>query len=94
MVEYARQVGQFSRNVRLLLTANLLVNAGIGFFVVLFNLYLMAVGKPLGFLGELSAANTVATAAASLTTRALLRRYDARLVMTGGILVFGLSTYS
>ncbi len=40
MVEYARQVGQFSRNVRLLLTANLLVNAGIGFFVVLFNLYL------------------------------------------------------
>lgn len=91
MVEYARQVGQFSRNVRLLLTANLLVNAGIGFFVVLFNLYLMAVGKPLGFLGELSAANTVATAAASLTTRALLRRYDARLVMTGGILVFGLA---
>src|SRR5690348_9499966 len=73
------------------MAANLLINTGVGFFGVLFNLYLAGVGKHLEFLGTLSAANTVAAAVGSLATRPLLRRYDARWVMTVGIVAFGLA---
>ncbi len=50
-VEYARQFGRFQRNARLFLISNALGGVTVGIFLVLYNLYLVALGYATDFIG-------------------------------------------
>ena len=78
---YARGFTGLSGDVRRLLAAAMSLWVGIGIFGVLFNLYLIALGYSVAFVGLLAALSTVGQAAVSLVLGPLLRGWPARTVM-------------
>lgn len=78
---YARSFAGLTPNARRLLLATACLWVGIGLFGVLFNLYLIALGYNVAFVGVLAAVSTVGQASASPLLGRLLRRRSARVVM-------------
>jgi hypothetical protein len=51
LVEYVREFGRFQRNARLYLISNALSGVTLGIILVLYNLYLTALGYRPDFIG-------------------------------------------
>lgn len=81
---YVETFAHLKPNARRLLVANVCINVGVGLFGVLFNLYLVAIGYGLAFVGLVAAVNTVGQAAVAPVVGWGLRRFGARAVMTAG----------
>ncbi|MGH2347019.1 MAG: MFS transporter [Chloroflexota bacterium] len=80
---YAHGFTGMTANARRLLTASTCLWVGVGIFGVLFNLYLIALGYSVAFIGLLAALSTVGQAAVSLVLGPLLRAWPTRTVMAG-----------
>ena len=78
---YARGFTSLTGDARKLLVAAMSLWVGIGIFGVLFNLYLIAIGYSVAFVGLLAALSTVGQASVSLVLGPLLRGWPARTVM-------------
>lgn len=78
---YVRSFTGISSNARHLLVATTCLWVGIGISGVLFNLYLIAIGYNVAFVGVLAAVSTVGQASMSPVLGRLLRRWPARVVM-------------
>jgi len=81
---YLRLFAGFDPNARSLLLGNLCINVGLGVFGVLFNLYLVALGHTVGYVGLVAAATTVGQAAIALGVGVALRRFGEREVLMAG----------
>lgn len=81
---YLRLFSGLSANARRLLLGNLCINVGVGTGGVLFNLYLVALGFPLSFIGLVAAITTVGQAAVAPLMAWALRRFGMREVMIAG----------
>ncbi len=84
VLAYLHVFAELPPNARLLLVGNLCVNIGLGVFAVLFNLYLVALGHSLGYVGLVAAATTVGQAAIALLVGLALRRVGERGVLMAG----------
>lgn len=89
---YLRVFVSLSPNARRLLLGNLCINVGVGSFGVLFNLYLVALGRSLSFVGLVAAITTVGQAAVAPLVGGALRRYGAREVMIAGTALMALAS--
>lgn len=89
---YLRVFAELSPNARRLLLATMCIWIAVGISGVIFNLYLLAVGHNVAFVGLLAAVTTVGQAAMSPAMGWLLRRYTARAVMAGGTAVLVLAS--
>ncbi len=85
VLSYLRVFIGLHPNARRLLLGNLCINVGVGVFAVLFNLYLVALGHTVGYVGLVSAATTVGQAAIALVVGLALRRTGEREVLMVGV---------
>jgi len=84
LAAYFKTFATFGRGTRRLLWGTLCVNVGVGVFGVLFNLYVVALGYRLDFIGLVAAMSTVAQAASGPVIGWSLQRFSARTVMMAG----------
>lgn len=79
-------------NARRLLLGNLCVQTGVGVSGVLFNLYLVALGHGVGFIGLTSAVSTIGQAAIAPVVGWSMHRFGARVVLVTGAVALALSS--
>lgn len=84
---YARSFAGLGANARRLLVATICLWVGIGVAAVLFNLYLVAIGYNVAFLGTLAAVSTVGQAAASPLLSRVARLRPARDLMLAAVIL-------
>jgi len=84
IVAYLRVFAELQPNARRLLLGTLCINVGIGVFGVLFNLYLVALGHTVSYVGLVAAATTVGQAAIALGVGLALRRVGERDILMAG----------
>jgi MFS family permease len=84
---YAHGFTGMTGNARRLLASSTCLWVGVGIFGVLFNLYLIALGYSVAYIGLLSALSTVGQAGVSLILGPLLRIWPSRKVMTASTVV-------
>jgi MFS family permease len=90
--EFLAQVRHFRRDIRLFLIYNLFSNAGIGAFLLIYNLYLVQNGFSEGFLGIYNAVSTTALALVSMVMGPLIGRFGGWTCITYGTMVFVISS--
>lgn len=88
MADFIRQIRGYRPEIRLFLLFNLLANVGLGVFVLIFNLYLTALGLREDDIGVLSAAQTLSMAAAAASMGMLLNRIGLWRTIVGGTVLF------
>ncbi|MDQ3412567.1 MAG: MFS transporter [Chloroflexota bacterium] len=91
MADFFRQIRGYRPEIKLFLLFNLLANVGLGVFVLIFNLYLTALGLREDDIGVLSAAQTLSMAAAAASMGLILNRFGLWRTIVGGTAVFVLS---
>ncbi|MDP9354315.1 MAG: hypothetical protein M3R02_03375, partial [Chloroflexota bacterium] len=84
MSGYIRRIRGFSRDIKLFLLYNLLVNVGFGVFQLIFNLYLYGLALREDYIGAFNAVQTLAMAAAAVTMGTLLNRFGTWRCITAG----------
>lgn len=80
-----------NRGLRLIVTYQLLGALQAGTFGLLFNLYLLALGRREDLIGLLAGINTLSLSFAALVAGQLVRRWGLRPMLTGGFLLASLS---
>ncbi|HVX31357.1 MAG TPA: MFS transporter, partial [Nitrolancea sp.] len=86
------EIGRLSREIRLYLLYTLLVNIGIGVFVLIYNLYLVQISLKEDFIGQFNAVQTVAMGVAALLMGVAINRYGTWRCTTYGTLLYLIST--
>lgn len=90
--EFLLQVRTFRRDIRLFLIYNLFSNAGIGVFLLIFNLYLVQNGFDESFIGIYNASSTLVLAAVAMAMGPLIGRFGGWHCITYGTIVFILAS--
>jgi MFS family permease len=80
-----------NRGIRLIVAYQLLGALQAGTYGLLFNLYLLALGRGEDLIGLLAGINTLALSFAALVAGQLVRRWGLRPLLTGGFLLASLS---
>ncbi|MDQ3656192.1 MAG: MFS transporter, partial [Chloroflexota bacterium] len=88
MADFIRQIRGLRPDIKLFLLFNLLANVGLGVFVLIFNLYLTALGLREDDIGVLSAAQTLSMAAAAASMGPTLNRIGIWRTVVGGTVLF------
>jgi MFS family permease len=80
--------GQFHKNVKLMLLTNLITQTGIGMFMVIYNLYVYALGYPETFIGQIISINSLATVLIMLPAGLISDRVGRRrILLISGVIV-------
>ena len=88
MHRFYREIERLSREMRLYLLYTLLVNIGIGVFILIYNLYLVQISLKEDFIGTFNAVQTVAMGIAALLMGVAINRYGTWRCTTYGTLFF------
>ncbi len=86
LANYIAHVRHFSREMRLYILFTLISFLNIGFFQVLYNLYLDRLGLREDYIGTFTALQTAALAGAALTAGPLINRFGARRMVFWGFI--------
>ncbi|MEO6892260.1 MAG: MFS transporter [Ktedonobacteraceae bacterium] len=89
LVRYARQFGQFQRNARLYLISNALGGVSVGMILVLYNLYLSALGYQADFVGAILFVGTIGAGLAIFPAGVCVDRFGGKAVQIGASLLLG-----
>ncbi|KZE36524.1 multidrug transporter [Bhargavaea cecembensis] len=82
--EWKKKVSGFSRNVRLFILANILIQIGMGVFAVMYNLYIKALGMPETVNGSIISMTALATAIILIPAGLLSDRFGRKWLLIGG----------
>ena len=82
------EIRRLSREMRLYLVYTLLVNIGVGVFILIYNLYLVQISFKEDFIGTFNAVQTVAMGIAALVIGMIINRYGSWRCTVYGTLVF------
>ncbi|GAA0369055.1 MFS transporter [Bacillus horti] len=85
--EWVTNVKGYNRNVRLFLWANILFQIGMGFFMIMYNLYVRALGYDPVVLGQVISMTSLATAIALIPAGLLSDRIGRKKVIVLGLLL-------
>lgn len=86
------EIGRLSREMRLYLLYTLLVNIGVGVFILIYNLYLVQISFKEDFIGTFNAVQTVAMGIAALVIGMIINRYGSWRCTVYGTLIFLVTT--
>jgi MFS family permease len=89
---YISEIGRFSREMRLYLLYTLLVNIGVGVFILIYNLYLVQISFKEDFIGTFNAVQTVAMGISALIIGLAINRFGSWRCTTYGTIIFLVST--
>ncbi len=90
--EFLGQVRHFKPDIKLFLIYNLFSNAGIGAFLLIYNLYLVENGFTESFIGVYNATTTTALAIVAMLMGPLIGRFGGWRCITYGTMVFVVSS--
>ena len=88
---YLRQFGRMNRNARLYLLSNTLNSITVGIFLLLYNLYLVALGYHADFIGWLLVVGGLGGALGMVTTSPLIARIGAKSALFWSSVVAGIA---
>jgi MFS family permease len=91
--EWKKKVSGFSRNVRLFIFANILIQVGMGVFAVMYNLYIKALGMPETVNGSIISMTALATAIILIPAGLLSDRFGRKWLLIGGSTLTMLSLF-
>jgi MFS family permease len=89
---FVRRVRGYDRDIKLYFVYTLAANIAIGVFALVFNLYLLQLGKEEDFIGLFNAIQTLAMAATAALLGRLIGRFGLWLVVTGGLAFYLVSS--
>lgn len=89
-IQYFQQFGRFERNARLYLLSNALSGMTIGIFLVLYNLYLNALGYRADFVGATLFAGTIGAGIAIFPAGLCVDRWSGKWILLGSNALVGL----
>ena len=82
--DWKTKISGFSRNVRLFMLANILIQVGMGVFAVMYNLYIKALGMPETVNGNVISMTALATAIILVPAGLLSDRFGRKWLLIGG----------
>ncbi len=88
MRRFLGEIGRLPHEIRLYLLYTLLVNIGIGVFVLIYNLYLVQISLKEDFIGQFNAVQTVAMGIAALLMGIAINRFGTWRCTTYGTILF------
>ncbi len=88
MQRYIGEIARLSREMRLYLLYTLLVNVGVGVFILIYNLYLVQISFKEDFIGTFNAVQTVAMGVSALVIGIIINRYGSWRCTTYGTIFF------
>ncbi len=91
MVEYLRRFGRFQRNARLYLVSNALSGVTTGIFLVLYNLYLVALGYGADFIGLILLVGTLGAGLAIFPAGWCVDRFGGKAILIGSSLLIAVA---
>ncbi len=91
LIEYLRAFGRFQRNARLYLISNALSGVTVGIILVLYNLYLTALGYGPDFVGLVLFAGTLGAGAAIFPAGLCVDRFSGRRILIWASVEIGIA---
>jgi MFS family permease len=91
LIEYARQFGRFQRNARLYLISNALSGVSVGILLVLYNLYLVALGYGTDFIGVILLVGTLGAGLAIFPAGWCVDRFGGKAILIWSSLLIGIA---
>ena len=91
LIEYARQFGRFQRNARLYLISNALSGVSVGILLVLYNLYLVALGYGTDFIGVILLLGTLGAGLAIFPAGWCVDRFGGKAILIWSSLLIGVA---
>src|SRR5229473_2103770 len=91
LLEYVRQFGRFQRNARLYLISNALSGVSVGILLVLYNLYLVALGYGADFVGVLLLVGTLGAGLAIFPAGWCVDRFGGKAILIWSSLLIGVA---
>ena len=91
LIEYARQFGRFQRNARLYLISNALSGVSVGILLVLYNLYLVALGYGTDFIGVILLVGTLGAGLAIFPAGWCVDRFGGKAILIWSSLLIGVA---
>ena len=92
LIEYARQFGRFQRNARLYLISNALSGVSVGILLVLYNLYLVALGYGTDFIGVILLVGTLGAGLAIFPAGWCVDRFGGKAILIWSSLLIGVAS--
>jgi MFS family permease len=89
--EYLRQIGRFQRNARLYLISNALSGVTAGIFLVLYNLYLVALGYSPDFIGVVLFVATIGAGIAIFPAGICIDRFSGKSILIWSSVLIGIA---
>ncbi|MEK5037227.1 MFS transporter [Sporosarcina sp. FSL K6-3457] len=91
LVDWKRKITSFNQNVRLFMLANVLIQIGMGVFMVMYNLYIKELGMPETVNGKVISMTAMASAIMLVPAGFLSDKFGRKWMIVGGAL-FGAMT--
>ena len=91
LIEHARQFGRFQRNARLYLISNALSGVSVGILLVLYNLYLVALGYGTDFIGVILLVGTLGAGLAIFPAGWCVDRFGGKAILIWSSLLIGVA---
>ncbi len=91
LIEYTRQFGRFQRNARLYLISNALSGVSVGILLVLYNLYLVALGYGTDFIGVILLVGTLGAGLAIFPAGWCVDRFGGKAILIWSSLLIGVA---
>lgn len=91
LMDWKRKISSFNQNVRLFMLANVLIQIGMGVFMVMYNLYIKELGMPETVNGKVISMTALASAIMLVPAGFLSDKFGRKWMIVGGAL-FGAMT--
>ena len=91
LADWKKKILSFNKNVRLFMLANVLIQIGMGVFMVMYNLYIKELGMPETISGKVISMTALASAIMLIPAGFLSDRFGRKWMIVGGA-VFGAMT--
>lgn len=93
MADWKHKVHSFNRNVKLFMLANVLIQIGMGVFIVMYNLYIKELGMPETINGKVISMTALATAIMLIPAGFLSDKFGRKWMIVGGAVFGGMTLF-
>lgn len=91
--DWKRKMSAFNRNVKLFMLANVLIQIGMGVFMVMYNLYIKELGMPETINGKVISMTALATAIMLIPAGFLSDKFGRKWMIVGGAVFGGMTLF-
>lgn len=91
--DWKRKISDFNRNVKLFMLANVLIQIGMGVFMVMYNLYIKELGMPETINGKVISMTALATAIMLIPAGFLSDKFGRKWMIVGGAVFGGMTLF-